>query len=633
MRNLIGCLKKTLLATSLFFLLFPLSNLKVSAQENPFHVSSSFIHNINGTNVSTELTIYLATEATRVLSLYTTSIQAKNIKANCFTSNGNSIKCESYNRTSTTDVQMDLKNTVISPGSPLTIKITYSFELENEISYSLPSKVLDAKTDEIKIIYPNEKGDFAWPSENISSKEQRNGKREVVFKNPAKDIVAIFFDSKLQYSFRINRQLTNSSPKEYQTFELVVPLDDTSQVVIWEDISPLPNSSIQDEDGNYIFRYILKPGESTSVQITGIILKEASNQVQSNEQAFLTHTGGYWEVDDTSEIKRIASFMKDKGLDINPLLTSVESLNTSQRELFHKFLYQYIIYRLDFPDNVQLGIENALRVGANNIQKNALESTQIDYADFYIALLRHYSIPSRMVLGYISNVTGGTSDGFYHYWVEYFDKDKEKWVQVDPFLDEYFGYSIYGVNLNDHIAILKRGKSPLAPTLTFYSPTDFILNIDSSGSVKKDMSVNSSLNFDTYDITKQYAKAYITTSNTGNIIISEIDFPHSNIGNVKTHLDSVNNNSSLILLPKQTNTIQINIPTKDMFFNTVSISSRFKNNSGLNVDLTISDEIPQNIPLYVRVLSKILSLASFAMLLLLIYTIYKLSKRKQWTQQ
>ena len=103
MRNLTGYLKKTLLAISLSLTISPLFVHNVLAQDSPFNVTSYFVHKVNGSNVNTELTLHVTTEARRVLSIYTVSIQAPNIKASCFDSSGSSINCQSYNRTSTTE--------------------------------------------------------------------------------------------------------------------------------------------------------------------------------------------------------------------------------------------------------------------------------------------------------------------------------------------------------------------------------------------------------------------------------------------------------------------------------------------------------------------------------------------------
>jgi len=632
MKSSIGYLKKILLTFSLFCSIFIPHSEEIFAQESPFRVTSSFIHRVDGISVNTELTLTLATDTTKVLSLYTTSIQAQNIKAECYTSSGSLIKCESYNRVSTTDVQLDLRNTVVTLENPLEIKIVYTYPLHNEISYSFPSKVLDAKTEEVKIIYPKEKGDFSWSSENISSKEQKGENREIGFKNPTKDTISIFFDKYLSYSFTINRQFNNGNQEGTELFELILPLDDSTQLTLWDTIDPIPTSAIQGDDGNYILRYQVKAGESLTVKLSGYILKENNKQENPTLQPYLSNPAGLWEIRDSAELKRVSTFMNQKGLKIDSSLSNVDTLNSSERELFYKFLYQYTIYRLDIHKDPTLGVENSARLGVSDILERSHSASQVDFADFYMALLRNYSIPSRMVIGYISNVTGYTSDGFYHYWIEYFDANKNEWIQADPFLEEYLGYSIFGTQLNDHITILKRGKSPMAPTLTFYTPTDFIIQLEEKNVPQKDMSVSSSLSLDDYDITKKYTKGYITTSNTGNIVISKIELKQSNIGNIKKYLDSVNNNSSLILMPKQTSNIQLNIPTERLNLSKVSISAQYINNAGEKKDLTVSDELTNNEPLYTKILSKILSLISFALFILIPYVIYKLIRKKKWTQ-
>lgn len=632
MTNSIGYLKKILLTISLLSCFFLFSTKIISAQETLFDTTSAFTHKVTEQSINTELTITLTSEKTHVLSLYTTSIQAKDITAQCFHINGASIKCKSYNRTSTTDVQLDLQNTIISAEKPLQIKILYSIPVENHIAYSLTSKVLDAKTTEVRVFYPKNKGAYSWVSENISSKALKGDSYEVIFKTPTKDSISIFFDKNVKYSFTINRVFNNTTEDQDQTFELLVPLDDDSQLVLWENIDPLPNSAIQDDDGNYIFKYYVKPNETITVKIAGYILKESSSEKEVPQQDYLSNSTGMWKIEDSGEIKRVGNFIKEKGLNIDPLMKDINNLNNSEKELFYKYLYQYVLYRLDTPKDAPLGIDNSARQGINEILKNSAKSSSMDYADFYIALLRNYSIPSKMVLGYVANIANSTTDGFYHYWVEYFDQKKQKWVSADPFLDEYLGNNLYGAELNDHISILKRGKSPMAPTLTFYEKNDFILKLDNDTNVEKKFSISSSLDFDTYDITKKYAKAYITTSNSGNVVISQIALLQSNMGNVKQYLDSVNNNSSMILLPKQTSNIQLNIPAEKIFFKKATITIRTSNNHGQAEDSVISDDIPENIPLYTRILAKILSLASFVMVMAILYAIYKLISKIKWTQ-
>jgi hypothetical protein len=218
-----------------------------------------------------------------------------------------------------------------------------------------------------------------------------------------------------------------------------VPSDTPTQTIIWEDISPTPTSSLKDEDGNYIFKYIVKPGETADCKISGYILKTEDLEITEKTSSFLTQKTGYWSITNNTEFRRINSFLERKGLLIPPTFDDVEVLEDAQKELFYKYIYQYVIERLNYNEEIPLGIESSSRIGAQTLTEAPNNASNIDYSDFYIALLRNYNVPSRLVVGYISNITGYTSDGFYHHWVEYSDTNQNRWVTADPFLEEYFG--------------------------------------------------------------------------------------------------------------------------------------------------------------------------------------------------
>jgi len=272
-------------------------------------------------------------------------------------------------------------------------------------------------------------------------------------------------------------------------------------------------------------------------------------------------------------------------------------------------------------------------LGASAVIKDGNSANPIDYVDFYIALLRHFSIPSRMVLGYISNISGNTTDGYYHYWVEYFDITKNEWVTADPFLEKYLKKSFFERELADHIAIVKRGKNPLAPTLTFYTPTDFLLSVDEGEYKEKDLSINADLSTDTYDITQKHLKAYINFSNSGNIAISDISFKKSNFGTITKYIDTVNNTTSALLLPKQNLNIQLNIPYEKIDSSEVYITAEVKSITGNTQNIIMRREIPNGIPSYIVIISKILSVLTFLGISLLLYILFKISKRFLWTQR
>lgn len=633
MKSLNGYLKKILSLISLCFFLSSFQIHKAQAQESDFNISTSFIHEIQNDRVDTKLTIHIRSDITKVISFYTASINTKDISPKCMLIDGEDLHCTKYNRTSITDVQFDLKNRVVKPDFPLEIVLTYSTPLNSKTALGLPSSMLDAKTDDVTIIYPENMGKYRWASDSISSQKLVDGKYELLINNPSYKQISIFFTEKIQYKFSINRVFTNTTGSEPQTFELIVPSDTEIQSILWEQIEPLPNSTVMDEDGNYILKYIVKEGESIDCKISGYIQKENPEKEDDYIPPYLLKSSGYWEISDFSEIKRIHAFLKEKGVNTNGTITDIEILKKEQKQELYKYLYQYVIHRLETTKNVKLGIDNTIRSGTTSLIKNSSNANPIDYADFYMALLRYFSIPSRMVLGYVSNVTSYTTDGFYHYWIEYYDSTTNKWVSADPFMEEHLEHPLLGSPLNDHIVILKRGKSSVSPTLTFYSPLDFTISLANETHVEKVLELKAELSFEKYDITERQARAYMLTSNTGNVTISKISLRKSNLGNIRSYIDSVNNENSLILLPRQNSSIQLNIPHEKIKEPYVYITASYGNSSTTEKEIMVESVISDGIPIYTKILSKILSIISFVIAILLIYAGIKLIKRAKWKQQ
>ncbi len=631
MKSLIGYLKKTLLSTSVFLFAFFIFSSPTSAQEPLFQINSFFSHNLKETEIETTATVQLTANITRVLSIYTTTIDAQNIKPTCYINKTEEIECKSYSRGSLTDIQIDLKNRVIPANEPFEISFFYKTKVNSPVSYSFKSNILDSTLKEVIIKYPKEKGDYSWSSELVSSKNQEGKDIVITVKNPLSTEITLYFSEGIQFKFSVNRVFTNST-EENQTFELILPMDSETQTVLWENISPLPTWSSTDEDGNYIFSYIVKPKETINCNILGYIQDNSKPPEVSDLKPFLIKPVGYWEITEKIEIKRLLSFISDKGLDINESATDINLLGDKEKSLFYKYLYQYVIYRLNYNSDTKLGNINTERLGASGVIKVSNNATPIDFADYYIALLRYFSVPSRLVLGYISDISNKTTDGYYHYWVEYFDYVQNKWVTSDPFMEKYTKKSLFENSFPDHIEILKRGKSPMSPTLSFYTPSDFQISLESDAKIEKKLNLDSSLSFENYDITKNFVKTFINISNTGNVSISQIDLKKSNISEISKYLDSTTNVNSFLILPKQNISFQLNIPIEKIYSPKIFISGTVKNTSGIVSEFYVEKEVPEDTPFYLNIITKVLSILFFVILLIIGIFIFKSIKKKIWTK-
>jgi len=625
MKNLNGYLKKIpwIFSFVLFLFLFP-SNIQAL---EPFTTNSSFKHTLIADNINTELFLDINTKEARVISYFTATIPVKNISVKCYNNNTNKrIDCTTFDRGTSTDILFNLNNAVVRPTSPLQIKILYTTPSTDSNSYQITSYIPDTKTTKVLVVYPKTKGRPIWSSDPITDIKSIGANYQIQINNPLYGTLSLLFGNNIIYKFEVRRVFNNSLTDQNQTFELILLPDTQNQTIIWENIDPLPNTSQLDVNGNYILKYIVTPNSTVNATITGYVYKRNATESISVPATFYTARIGYWNLTNSNEYKRINTYITKKGLNLPEDVASLNVLNDSQKELLYKYLYQYTIQKLDYNRKLQLGITEQTRTGVNALVDNPSNSSPIDYADFLVALYRGYDIPARMVVGYVSNISGFTSDGFFHYWVEYYDSTLKSWITLDPFLEDYSGKPLYQSNFADHIVILRRGKSPLAPNLTFYKSNDFLVTSVPDAKIAPQFKVESGLTFERNLVTKPFTKGYISLSNTGNIAITGYEIKKSNIENLIKYIDPINNMSSQLVLPKQNSNIQINLPVQEKNIN-FFVNVKFTNQNIFSSEEILEYNMTPTVPLLLDIFVKILSTIIFLLLSSLIYFgIVKLKK-------
>lgn len=627
MRNLIGYLKRTLLLSSLVFV-FLLCNISAAKASDAFIVSTDFIHNISGTSISTDALITISSSSTKVVSYYTATIPKENLKVKCYIGNTNKeYSCTNHSRTGATDVLVDLNYAVVRKASPLKIRLVYTSTSTQENSYNISSFIQDTTTNTITVTYPKSLGEPLWTSDSAQSIKSIGENYQLVISKPIYHNLSILFGKEISYQFVVSKSFTNTLTDSNQTFELILPADTANQTIVWDEISPLPNIAQKDEDGNYIFQYILAPQASTDCIIKGHILKHAVVENTDTVSSFLLQNSGYWGSTQKIEFTRIENYLKGKIPELPEGFSDINDVDKSIQELVYKYLYSYVIDRLNPQKTLSEGVITDSRVGFDNLVSNPNSAAPSDYTDFLITIFRKYKIPARQIIGYVSNISGYTSDGFYNYWTEVYDYTQNKWLTLDPFLEDYSTRSLFRDNFYDHITVLTRGKSSVAPKLTFYNDSDFVVTSSSTEEISPEFSVNAQMVFDNNNIISKYIKVLINISNTGNIAIKDNDITRSSFDNLSKYLDPVNNINSQIVLPKQNAAIQYNLLNTGNFSNSfVSINfsnMQFKQEILLQTDLKIL------VPIYITILVKIISLASFIGLIYLIYFLIKKYKIKR----
>ncbi len=625
MRNLNGYLKKILLLFSLSFLFFFSLPLKSYATEG-FNLSSEFIHTVQGDTVATQAVITISSETPKVISYFTITLPQENITPICKNeSKGTDVICTSYKRAGVTDILLDLNNALVKPSTPISISINYSAIYSQSNSYNIVSKFQGYDTTKISFIYPRSFGEPLWASDTIQNIKTIGETYQVQIEKPIYPNLSILFGEHVSYQFEISKTFINSLKDQNQTFEIIVPSDSTHQTILWSEIDPMPNLAEQDEDGNYILQYILAPNSSQDCTIKGNIIMHNDSKQVDTIASYLTTNTGYWNATERNEFTRILQYLKTNVSTVNDTFSDIKNLDDDSKQLVLKYLYQYTVERLNPQTDLTKGIIMDSRVGFDQLVENPNAVTPSDYTDFLITILRYYGVPAKQVIGFVSNISGYTSDGFYNYWVEAYDSVSQRWIILDPFLEDYTQKTLYNSPFFDHISILKRGKNPVAPKLTFYQDTDFKISYNSQATLTPALTTTTSLYFENNTIVSPYIKAILNITNTGNVAIRNYEIGLSNIEMIEKYIDPVNNINSQIILPDQSASIQFNILNIGLP-DTLTLTTNFKN-FDYDQEVTTNEGFNIQTPIIMTVLVKLISLAIFGGVVYLIY--WSIRKLKQ----
>ena len=236
-------------------------------------------------------------------------------------------------------------------------------------------------------------------------------------RSPAETILANFGDyQNIEFSFKYNLENTNFFSKDEK---ILIPRDSVYQEVNFLEISPRPKEIEIDVDGNYLAVYTLTAGEKKEILVSGSVrVDQKFNKPDNSHFDSTASTQGerFWESDDASVVQKASE------------LKNIDEI------------YDFVVSNLFFDDksidkniNARLGAVAAL---AN--PENVLTS---EFVDLFIALARAKGIPARQIIGFAIGdgtnstpkvVNGELGSKRLHSWAEYFNQEKNKWVQVDP---------------------------------------------------------------------------------------------------------------------------------------------------------------------------------------------------------
>lgn len=230
-----------------------------------------------------------------------------------------------------------------------------------------------------------------------------------------KSISAVFGTT--QY-FKLNLiyNLTNPLPKELKT-QVALPPDTAYQTVYLKKIDPAPTDITIDPDGNWLASYTINPNTDLLVT-TDILIKLDFNPRKAPQPDFNLYTRAtkLWDYTDP---------------DIAAAAVNLTSA---------KAIYDYVVSHLQYSYariNNSGGSDGINRPGAVWALANPTQAICTEFTDLFIALARKNGLAARENQGYALSSNDklkplSLSKDVLHAWPEYYDQNKQTWIQIDP---------------------------------------------------------------------------------------------------------------------------------------------------------------------------------------------------------
>jgi len=300
--------------------------------------------------------------------------------------------------------------------------------------------------------------------------------------------ISLAFGEKQQYHFSLTYHLKNAYIFPIRT-EIALPPSTNYQDVAIENISPKPVNVRRDSDGNWLAQYRLLPSKKIDVIVSGnaqIALSPKKEILSETELSEYIKEKPYWETNE--KIKKLALTLKTP-----------------------EAIYAYVVKNLTY--DFSRVTNNSKRLGASAVLDNPSSSVCLEFTDLFIALARAAGIPAREMAGfaYTQNVKQrplSLVKDILHVWPEYYDREQQKWIMIDPTWENTTDGIDYFHTLDfDHFTFVIRGQNSDYPI--------------PAGGYKLDNSDN------TKDVHITFAKSFTETISTLDSLVTFPNFAFS----------------------------------------------------------------------------------------------------------
>ncbi|MCA9374755.1 transglutaminase domain-containing protein [Candidatus Dojkabacteria bacterium] len=646
MRSSVGYLKKilrkfrnpliiSLLFTVLFIVLLASPKLAI-AQSSEVDTASIATYSLstNGDlNVTLQQRLANTSKTPIVVKYYTATVPFSQIDSIKVSNSAQSLDHSETQLTNSTQIRIDLNDKSLSKNKPIDLSITFTvprFVPQNAqlTSLNLPVQFSGSETDKILVTIPSELGKISQVLNSDSNVTSTDRQSSISINSPKGAEVKILFQGNIGYKFSIKKVLNNPSDTK-RVAEVPIPRSSFNQEIFLNSVIPIPDRSFKDEDGNIFLLYTLEPNEQKIIGVEGNIVLQPNKDTEvlvfpQNQE--LVKQESYWSLDSETELKRFDLYLRKNNLVLDENPGNVQSLDQKEKEIFYSLVYKYIIDRLNISPDFLAEKAALIRSGASgSITKSSNVSTE-DYSDLLIALLRAYQVPSRMVLGYVTNESSSFEKGFFHNWVEYWDSELG-WQIADPALEEAANYKVKTDANIDHLSILVRSQSPTSPKLNFIEGD--VLEFNFTSEIPGDIvALEGDAQLDPVQVPSNSLSGSVQIQNTGNKILELSSITDS-------RQNKVDLPANTILVPGQKFSAEVNevLPITDLLQNSEKALS-YKVTATTLKDSSISQEISSKIEIktywWWTPMVYIICTVGYLILLLLLGILFKkLTKKKK----
>lgn len=269
---------------------------------------------------------------------------------------------------------------------------------------------------------------------------------KTIFESSTNQSMSAIFGLEQNYSMTLRYHLENpsSSPAIAQ---ISLPPDTQHQKMHYHSLDPQPFEMKQDIDGNWIASYRIPASSVTVVHLTADVRVTLEPNMSIPVTPVLnshTQSDKYWESNN--------SVIKQKA----------ESFPTAES------IYNHVIDSLTYSRK-EITLNNLVRYGAAEAFRNSEDAVCQEFTDSFIAIARAASIPARRLVGYAYSQNSTLRPSSFagdvlHAWPEYFDYEKNRWIQIDPtWGDTTEGIDYFNLFDLNHIVFAINGNSSTLP--------------------------------------------------------------------------------------------------------------------------------------------------------------------------